>query len=85
MKGAEKQSGGGIGVLNVEDWKLRAKRIRVIAATMLDAASRQALLQVAEDWERMVQLVTENIAPDAGMTLVPEVSSEDDADANPNA
>jgi len=82
MRKAEKQIGD-VGVLNhLEEWKLRAKRIRVIAGTMLDAASRESLLQVAQDGEEMVALALDNIgseqniAPEPGMTLVPEASTE---------
>jgi hypothetical protein len=42
---------------NIQDWRIRAKKIRVIAKTMLDGASRQVLLQIANDWEQMAQLV----------------------------
>ena len=55
---AKKQSGVGL-LNNVEDWRARAKEIRVIAETMLDGASRRALLQIANDWEHMVQLAEE--------------------------
>jgi len=48
---------------------------------MLDAASRQALLQVADDWEQMAQLTEEG---EEKITLVPAASG-DDEDANPNA
>ena len=66
---------------SIQDWRTRAKRIRVIAETMLDAASRQALLQVADDWEQMAQLTEEG---EEKITLVPAASG-DDEDANPNA
>jgi hypothetical protein len=58
---AEKQSGG-VGFLNnVEDWRNRAKKIRVIAETILDGASREALLQIANDWEWMAQSAEEQL------------------------
>ena len=58
---AEKQSGG-IGFLNnVEDWRNRAKKIRVIAETILDGGSRKALLQIANDWEWMAQSAEEDL------------------------
>jgi hypothetical protein len=40
---------------NIQDWRIRAKKIRVIAETILDGASRKALLQIANDWEWMAQ------------------------------
>jgi uncharacterized protein YciU (UPF0263 family) len=56
---AEKQ--GGVGFLDkVEDWRTRARKIRLIAETMLDAASRQSLLQIADDWEQMANLAEES-------------------------
>jgi hypothetical protein len=75
---AEKQSGG-VGFLNnVEDWRNRAKKIRVIAETILEGASREALLQIANDWEWMAQSAEEEkIAAESGVTLVP-ASSEDE-------
>ena len=42
---------------NIQDWRIRAKKIRVIAETMLDGASRQVLLHIASEWEQMAQLV----------------------------
>jgi hypothetical protein len=45
---------------NIQDWRIRAKKIRVIAETMLDGASRQVLLQIANDWEQMAQLVEDD-------------------------
>jgi hypothetical protein len=52
---------------NIQDWRIRAKKIRVIAETILDGASRQALLQIANDWEQMAQLAEddENANPTA--------------------
>ena len=41
---------------NIQDWRIRAKKIRVIAETMVDRASRQILLQIANDMEQMAQL-----------------------------
>jgi hypothetical protein len=75
---AEKQSGG-VGFLNnVEDWRTRAKAIRLIAETILDGAAQQALLQIANDWEWMAQSAEEEkIAAEGGVTLVP-ASSEDE-------
>jgi hypothetical protein len=52
---------GGVGCLDkVEDWRTRARKIRLIAETMLDAASRQSLLQIADDWEQMANLAEES-------------------------
>ena len=45
---------------NIQDWRIRAKKIRVIAETMLDGAHRQVLLQIANDWEQMAQLVEDD-------------------------
>ena len=45
---------------NIQDWRIRAKKIRVIAETMLDGAPRQVLLQIANDWEQMAQLVEDD-------------------------
>jgi hypothetical protein len=59
---------------SIQDWRTRAKRIRVIAETMLDPASRQALLQVADDWEQMAQLTEEG---EEKITLVPAASGDD--------
>ena len=75
---AEKQSAD-VGFLNnVEDWRTRAKEIRVIAETILDGASREALLQIANDWEWMAQSAEEEkIAAEGEVTLVP-ASSEDE-------
>jgi hypothetical protein len=74
---AEKQSGG-VGFLDkVEDWRTRAKQIRVIAEAILDGASRHALLQIADDWEWMAQSAEEEkIAAEGGVTLVPASSEE---------
>jgi hypothetical protein len=58
---------------SIQDWRTRAKRIRVIAETMLDAASRQALLRVADDWEQMAQLTEEG---EEKITLVPAASGD---------
>jgi hypothetical protein len=41
---------------NIQDWRIRAQKIRVIAETMVDRASRQILLQIANDMEQMAQL-----------------------------
>jgi len=41
---------------NIQDWRIRAKKIRVIAETILDGTSRQILLQIANDMEQMAQL-----------------------------
>ena len=58
---AEKQSGG-VGFLNnVEDWRNRATKIRVIAETILDGASRESLLQIASDYQRTAQLAEERL------------------------
>jgi hypothetical protein len=74
---AEKQSVGAGFLNNVEDWRTRAKAIRVIAETILDGVARQALLQIANDWEWMAQSAEEEkIAAEGGVTLVP-ASSED--------
>jgi hypothetical protein len=74
---AEKQSAGAGFLDNVEDWRTRAKAIRVIAETILDGDARQALLQIANDWEWMAQSAEEEkIAAEGGVTLVP-ASSED--------
>jgi hypothetical protein len=75
---AEKQSAD-VGFLNnVEDWRTRAKAIRVIAETIIDGASREALLQIANDWEWMAQSAEEEkIAAEGEVTLVP-ASSEDE-------
>ena len=63
---------------NIEDWRTRAKAIRVIAETIQDGASREALLQIANDWEWMAQSAEEEkIAAEGGATLVP-ASSEDE-------
>jgi hypothetical protein len=51
---AKKQSGAGL-LNNAEDWRTRAKEIRVIAETMLDGSSRKELLQIANDWEWMAE------------------------------
>jgi len=45
---------------NIQDWRIRAKKIRVIAETMLDGAHRQVLLQIANDWEQMAQLAEDD-------------------------
>ena len=45
---------------NIQDWRIRAKKIRVIAETMLDGASRQVLLQIASEWEQTAQLVEDD-------------------------
>ena len=85
--GAIKQSAAGVLPNDeVEYWKLRAREIRVIAPTMLDAASRQALLRIADDWEQMAQLTeeSEKKIAEAGVTLMP-TSSEDDGDVNSTA
>ena len=58
---AEKQSGG-VGFLNnIEDWRNRATKIRVIAETILDGASRESLLQIASDYQRTAQLAEERL------------------------
>jgi len=41
---------------NIQDWRIRAKKIRVIAETILDGTSRRILLQIANDMEQMAQL-----------------------------
>ena len=45
---------------NIQDWRIRAKKIRVIAETMLDGASRQVLLHIASEWEQMAQLLEDD-------------------------
>jgi hypothetical protein len=77
-----------VGLLNnVECWRTRAKETRLVADTLHDGPARDALLQIANDWEQMAQLVEEgeeNIAAEAGVTLV-ATSSGADEDASPNA
>ena len=47
----------GVDLLNtIQDWRIRAKKIRVIAEAILDGAYRQLLLQIASDMEQMAQL-----------------------------
>ena len=58
---AEKRTGGVGSLNNVEEWRTRAKSIRVIADTILDGASREALLQIANDWEWMAQSGEEDL------------------------
>ena len=85
VMGAIKHSAGG-GVRNeVAYWKLRAKETRMVAETMHDGAAREALLQIADDWEQMAKLeeeTEEKIVGESGVTLVP-ASSVDDGAANP--
>jgi hypothetical protein len=77
-----KQSAGG-GVRNqVAYWKLRAKDTRMVAESMHDGTAREALLQIADDWEKMAKDSEEKIVGESGVTLVP-ASSVDDGAANP--
>ena len=51
----------GVGLLNdIERWRTRAKETRMVAETMHDGVARDALLQVANDWEQMAQLAEES-------------------------
>ena len=50
-----KQSAGGGFRNEVEYWKVRAKETRMVAETMHGRAAREALLQIANDWEKMAQ------------------------------
>jgi hypothetical protein len=44
----------GVGLLNdIERWQTRAKETRMVAETMHGGVARDALLQVANDWEQM--------------------------------
>jgi hypothetical protein len=61
---AKKQTGVGL-LNNVEDWRSRAKEIRVIAETILEGASRQALLQIANDWEEMTETAEGRLTKEA--------------------
>ena len=75
---SEKQSAD-VGFLNdVEDWRTRAKAIRVIAETMLDGASRQGLLQIANDWEWMAQSAEEEkiAALISDVEAIPSISTK---------
>jgi len=46
----------GVGLLNdIERWRTRAKETRMVE-TMHDGVARDALLQVANDWEQMAQV-----------------------------
>ena len=47
---------------NIQDWRTRAKKIRVIAETIVDGASRKILLQIANDMEQMAQLAEDQRA-----------------------
>ena len=47
---------------NTQDWRIRAKKIRVIAEAILDGAYRQLLLQIASDMEQMAQLAEDQRA-----------------------
>ena len=67
MGGANSDSGcavrakTGVDLLNnIQDWRTRATKIRVIAETMLDGASRQVLLHIASEWEQMAQLLEDD-------------------------
>jgi hypothetical protein len=78
----------GVGLLNdIERWRTRAKETRMVAETMHDGVARDALLQVANDWEQMAQLAEEseeNIAAEAGVKLIPGPLSGGDRDATAN-
>jgi hypothetical protein len=79
----------GVGLLNdIERWRTRAKETRMVAETMHDGVARDALLQVANDWEQMAQLAEEseeNIAAEAGVKLIPGALSGGDRNATANA
>jgi len=67
-------SGGGLRN-QVEYWKVRAKETRMVAETMHDGAARKALLQIADDWEKMAKRMEEDeekIAAEGRLTLQTE-------------
>jgi hypothetical protein len=78
----------------IEYWRTRAKETRLVGETMQRGASREMVLQIANEWEQMAQSMAqsaeeqrtseENIAGGAGITLFP-ASSENNGDANPRA
>jgi hypothetical protein len=46
---------------NVEYWKTRAKEARVIAQRIPHAESRETMLRIANDYERMAELAEERL------------------------
>lgn len=46
---------------NIQHWRTRAKEIRVIAETILERASREALLRVANDYELMAHRAEQRV------------------------
>jgi hypothetical protein len=58
---AKKQSAGVLLNDDVEYWKTRAELTRVLAEKIPRAESREAMLQVANDCQRMAQLAEERL------------------------
>ena len=74
-------SGGGLRN-QVEYGKVRAKETRMVAETMHGGAARKALLQIADDWEKMARRVEEDeekIAAEGRLTLQDRVTPAGDA------
>jgi hypothetical protein len=68
--GAMIPESNGIHLLNdIEYWKFRANELRVIAKRMLHTRSREAMLQIANDYEQMIELLAKQRLKEGNKTL----------------